>query len=394
MALNFQQVLDKVKQIGLGARSQQQVLDELYIKTHQLLADWSERLEELRLKVERARQADPNLRCALPLKEHLNASFPAPAIDLDDPHNSVTILAADGSQVLPTRHASLNYSLVNVGAISMRSGSGLTPHVSTESSLLFADDLYTPTGDLSVEAIEQQRDIAERVKIRDLAASFPAPLLALTDGPLELWGAKNAGEEDYRRNLEIFRSILSELMEKGVIVAGYVDKPAANLVIRALETTLLSTEEDLSAFRTQHPLRGVIDRKLFGFLPPGARSAVFGLRSISSKHYTGDLALNFFYLNVGYAKHPSLVRVEVPTWVVNDPEKINLLHAALLHQCRMLGVRPYPYILQRAHEMAVVTFEEKEHIERLLELELRHAGIELEDSSNKQSGKDLQTRRK
>ena len=59
-----------------------------------------------------------------------------------------------------------------------------------------------------------------------------------------------------------------------------------------------------------------------------------------------------------------------------------------------MGARPYPYILHRAHEIAVVKFEEKKQVEQMLELELRRAGGELEAGSNKQSAKDLPGKRK
>jgi hypothetical protein len=54
-----------------------------------------------------------------------------------------------------------------------------------------------------------------------------------------------------------------------------------------------------------------------------------------------------------------------------------------------MGVRPYPYILHRAHEIAVVKFDEKQQVEQLLELELRKAGGEVEEISAKKSAKDL-----
>ena len=389
MALNFQQVFDKIKQIGMGARARQESLDALREHARQLLDSWADKTAELRDKVERARQADSNIRCALPLDERLDASTPEPDPSTDEGQNPVTLLAADGSQILPDRHSALLYSLVNVGAIAMQPGSGQSPEVFTDSSLLFADELYTETGMVTEEAIEQRRDIAERRKLLELAPDYPAPLLALTDGPVELWGTKNGGEDDYRKNLEIHKSVLSQLQAKNVTVAGYVDKPGADLVIRTLEIAQFSTEDEFKNIRKQHSLRGVTDRWLFGFLPAGWRSAVFGLQSSSRVHYTGDLALHFFYLNVGYTKHPSLVRVEFPKWVAEDADKLNLLHAALLQQCRVMGARPYPYILHRAHEIAVVKFEEKRQVEQMLELELRRAGGEIEEGSNKQSAKDL-----
>jgi hypothetical protein len=388
MALNFQQLFEKIREIGLGARTRQEAQDNLRKQARALLDAWADKRAELRDKLERARQADPSLRCAIPLdQERLDAAFPPPANQ-----GSVTLLAADGSQILPDRHAALQYSLVNVGAIAMQSGSGGTPEVFTDSHLLFGDELFTETGLVTGEAIEQRRDIAERRKLLELAPGYPAPVLALTDGPVELWGAKGAGEDDYRKNLEIHKSILSQLQARGVSVAGYVDKPGANLVVRTLEIARLSTDEEFKEIRKLHSLRGVTDRWLYGFLPGGHRSAVFGLQSGSRVHYTGDLALHFFYLNVGDTRHAWLVRVEIPKWVADDVQQLNLLHAALLEQCQIMGARPYPYILHRAHEIAVVKFEEKAQIEQMLELELRQAGSEMDTESNKQSAKNLKGR--
>lgn len=399
MALNFQQVFEKIKEIGLGARARRENLERLREKASGLLAYWADKPAELNEKLERARQADPSLRCAIQLDEPPGSAHdPAPA-----PAN-LTLIAADGSQILPDRHAAVLYSLVNVGAIRMQPGSGQAPEVFTDSYLLVDDEIYTETGMASAEAVEQQRDIAERRKLLELVEQAGGPalnrpagaLVTLTDGPLELWGAKGGNEQDYRKNLEIHKTILSKLQARGAVVAGYVDKPGADLVVRLLEIATL-TAEQVKEIRKAHPLRGVTDRWLFGqVLKGGQRSAVFGLQSGSRAHYTGDLALHFFYLNVGDDGHPALVRVEIPRWVADDPEKLGVLHAALLEQCRQMGARPYPYILHRAHEIAVVRFEEKEQVEQMLALELRKSGGEVEEKSGKQSAKDLpgKTRKK
>jgi hypothetical protein len=86
------------------------------------------------------------------------------------------------------------------------------------------------------------------------------------------------------------------------------------------------------------------------------------------------------------------VRVEIPKWVANDKEKLDLLHAVLVEQCRMMGSRPYPYLLHRAHETALVSQEEKYQIEQMLQQELRRNNEEIDESSNKQSAKDLKGR--
>jgi hypothetical protein len=184
-----------------------------------------------------------------------------------------------------------------------------------------------------------------------------------------------------------------------VTTAGYVDKPSADLIVRLLEIASAPVARDdiplnLREFR---PLLGVSDRWLFGerenpLLPPGHRSAVFGLQSGSEKKYTGVLSLHFFYLNVGTEGHPWPVRVEIPKWVVDDQEKLDLLHAVLVEQCRMMGSRPYPYLLHRAHETALVKQEEKQQIEQMLTMELRKNNEDIDEGSNKQSAKNLQGR--
>jgi hypothetical protein len=384
MPLNFQQVFDRVKEIGLGAPARRQDLDARRSHTRQLLETWSKKTNELGEKIEHARQADPGLRCALPTNEPLDKANLQP-VDI----KRATLIAADGSQIAPDRHAAVFYSLVNVGAILIEPGSGKAPEVFTDSRLLFDEELYTKTGILTGEAVDLQRDIAERKKLLELSKQVAGPCVALTDGPLELWGAKNSNEGDYRKGLEVHKTVLSQLKTKNVTVAGYVDKPGADLVVRTLEIALLP-ETQLKDVREYHPLRGVTDRWLYAsILKAGQRSAVFGMQSSSTSQYTGDLALHFFYLNVGAENHPALVRVEIPRWVVDDIDQLTLLHSALLQQCQVMGVKPYPYILHRAHEIAVVKFEEKRQVEQLLEQELRKTGGEVDEISAKQSAKNL-----
>src|SRR6266508_6561765 len=153
-------------------------------------------------------------------------------------------------------------------------------------------------------------------------------------------------------------------------------------------------QDQIRRLREYQPLRGVSDRWLYGeredpLLPPGHRSAVLGLQSGSAKKYKGPLSLHFFYLNVGSSGHPWPVRVEIPKWVAEDKQKLDLLHCVLIEQCNMMGSKPYPYLLHRAHETAVVRREEKDQVEQLLALELRRIREEVGDQSHKDSAKAL-----
>jgi len=394
MAIDFQQIYAKIKEIGIGARERRERIEKLRVHARHMLEEYANELDYLRRIVERAKDADPNIRCALPLNESLAAHIPTPASV-----KVATLIAADGSQINPDRHASVQFCLVNVGAISMCLNSHESPLIFTESELLYGDELDTTTGTMTEGMIALRRDLKERAKLEELAREIAGPVVTFTDGPIELWGARGGEDaESYYESLTNYLSVLSRLQERGVITAGYVDKPAADLVVRLLE--LVEAQQDRPKnLRDYHPLRGVSDRWLYGekgspLLGPGERSAVFAIQTQSEKDYQGVLSLHFFYLNVGTQGHPWPVRVEIPRWVADDPVKLNLLHAALVEQCRIMGSRPYPYLLHRAHEVAVVKHEEKYQVEQMLEQELRRQDEEMDDGSYKQSAKGLQGRTK
>jgi hypothetical protein len=392
MALDFQQVRQQIIELGEKARERAERLREQRQLALKQLTDHADDLENLRQKVQLiARNYDPNLRCALP------AYGPLAVLDALDSHHPLpglpdraTVLAADGSQIAPDRHAPVDYCLINVGAIQMEWGSAVPPRLTVSSQLLYDEQLYSESVLITEASLALMRDLHERKMLAELARQAGPPVITFTDGPMELWGAKDgASETEFQRSLEEYQRVLAGLCESKVVTAGYVDKPAANLVVRLLEVGMLAPE-DLPQVRKLHPLRGVLDRHLYqGLLAPGERSAVFAIQSRSAQQYRDELTLHFFYLNVGRPNHPWLARVEIPAWVATDQKMLEDLHSTLVHQCQVLGSRPYPYLLHRAHESAVVSLEEKEQVTQMIALELHQRGLEVGETSYKQSAKDL-----
>ncbi len=327
---------------------------------------------------------DPNLRCALPGSERLDAAHDPP------PRTPpATLLAGDGSQVTPDRHDQVLFGVVNVGIVTMRLGSGLAPSIATDTTLLFGENLYTAFGaPMSEGDIALLRDRQERLSLLRATQGLEGSVLALTDGPLELWGAKDVSDPSAFENaLRDYLADLRALMRMGSTVAGYVDKPSADLVVRLFEV-LEAPSESLKALRQFRPFRGVTDRWLFGqLLGPGQRSSIMGLQSTSKARYTDGISIHFFYLNVGSREHPAVARVEIPQWVAEKPDGVAALHSVLVEQCALLGAKPYPYILHRAHEAATITADEKAEIRQRLILDLYDAGIEPEDASGKSAAK-------
>ena len=340
------------------------------------------RLEELKQRVELAAAANNNLRCAVPVNEALTFTRPVPP-----PPPGLTILAADGSQINPDRHDAAEFSVINVGAIRLQPGKA--PNEITRSLLLYGDSLRTSAGrPLTEEIVALRRDLNERRLLAELAEAESLPVVTVTDGPLELF-RQQGDDPDLVEPFREYLAVLKRLADKGVVTAGYVDKPSANLVVRLLELIMMP-EEELAHVERIGPLNRVSDYYLFqDLLPPGDRSAVFAIQSSSKRDFSGRLELHFFYLNVGRPEHPWLVRVEIPRWVAEDCNLLDLLHATLVGQCRQMGSHAYPYVLHRAHEVALVKLEEKQQILDMIAAELYRQGVEVGEKSQKQAVKDI-----
>jgi NurA domain len=388
MSLDFIQVSQQVQQLGEKAILRQADLQNKLKEACELLARYDHDIETLRAKVQEAVQNhDPSLRCAIPVRESLNACYPLPPLP-----EQLTLIAADGSQIFADRHAEVDYCLVNTGAIWMRYGSCEAPKTSIHSRLIYADEL----DGMSDDKLSLKRDLAERRRLLELASEATPPVISLTDGPLELWTTtleegRVAGE--FKKSLEEYLKILHTLCELKVTTAGYVDKPGADLVVRLMEVARAG-KDDMLKLRTYRPFRGLTDVELYrDVLQPGDRSAVFAIQSRSAGAYQGELGLHFFYLNVGRPDHPYLSRVEIPAWVTEDPAMLDSLHAALVSQCRMIGTRGYPYILHRAHETAVVSYEDKAQVTDMIVHELVKRGVRVAGVSAKQHNKDVSGKR-
>ncbi len=392
MSLDFQQVRQQVIKMGENAPARERHLRQIREKATETLEAYADSLDPLRQRVEDAVSKNPNLRCALPVTENLNAHFSLPLRP-----NSITLLAADGSQINPDRHASVDYCLVNVGAIKMTMGTTETPIQTVNSHLLYDDEMYTENGRITEQLVALMRDLSERQLLAKLAKDLPRPIITLTDGPLELWQGRESAPEakEFEKRFQEYLEALGKLQTLGASTAGYIDKPGSDLLVRLLEIANLPLAKLDQAGR-QRDFRGITDVDLLQhILGPQERSAVFGIQSRSVKKYADDLALHFFYLNVGNTTEgkPYLARVEIPAWVANSSQMLNDLHAILIHQCQILGSRPYPYLLHRSHEVALVSMDEKKQVENMIAVELRRRGATVGQDSNKQFSKDVSGQR-
>lgn len=371
MSLDLPRVLPQIQQMGETAarrsRELAQRVPQARAALHAAAAlapeEWARRLE----------RAGKDWRGARPSHEPVDSAHDAPSHP-----DRLEVIGADGSQVYPDRHAAALYYLVNIGSLHLIHGSGQPPTAASVPRLRFEEgDLFDDfQGLIGSEAVQAERDIAEMAELARLAAAVAAPpCLALLDNGLLLWIAleeREIGRSRVEAYLKRYWASLKELKSHVVALAGFVDRPRSADVLSVLHLAELAWEEiDRDRLR-QTPYLGLADRALFAdHLAPGQRSALFIDGSPVNRRFEAEgFQVYFFYLRTG--ADDSIARVDVPAWVAEEPARIDIVHAGILEQCRITGI---PYVLVRAHELAVVGQGDRERLDDLLGIELVRNGI-------------------
>lgn len=390
MTLELKQIAPQVKTMGETLDQQARSKHTLAQQVKALLKEHATAFAALEERVRRAEQVQEAARFswlgAAPAGEPLDQYYPPPAGP-----EAVTILASDGSQIYPDRHAMALYYLINVGAIVYQPGSQSPPDTITSPTLYYKEeDLLDKQGLLiSASLVNVKRDLAEIEILANLTAAYQTgqqPVVALIDGRLTLRTIDLPGREQafYEKQ---YLKCLAQIQQRQSIIAAYIDRPHSSFVIPLLYLASLKPEAITEDALRHNPFAGLMDSRLFDDLGPGERTAIFNQRAKANVAYAkAGHQVHFFYLNTGSPARPNLVRVEIPVWVAKDPDRLNILHAALLRQARLAG--GYPYVLARAHELAVITPHEREALETMLSVSLLRQG-QSTSVSQKQHHKNL-----
>ena len=283
---------------------------------------------------------------------------------------TVTVVAADGSQIMPSHHEVVPAFLLNIATVVLNYGNGGGAAFTSTPSLFYRDeDLYLDYGgervQVSGDLLGMRRTLMEFGGLMEQAGAARNggnAVCALSDGSLILWQLE-ARPPDYQESvLADYLACLEQGRQQGIPIAGYISRPRSRDVVNALRVGLCP--EDAPNYdrcpyeRDEQPpcaqLEGLTDRRLFAkLLKAGERSQVFGSTSrILSKY--GAHRIGFFYLHVG----SEVVRIELPQWVSVKPTLLDLLHTVAYDQAQKgMG---YPVALAEAHERAVVRGAERD----------------------------------
>jgi hypothetical protein len=373
MALELNKLTDQVSGMGetLAARS-----TELAARLPQAQAALKSMVYDdpvLQRKIERALSF--HWAGAIPTNEPVHARFPCPA----HPERA-NIIAADGSQLYPNRHGIALYYLINTGSIIFRHGIDDAPTCASEPHLFYKnDDLYLGEHLIQGNLVDSQRDLAELRELARLTATEgeSVPTLAMVDNGLLLYLGLHSSNQ--RRSDEILRDYLralSEIHTTGAAICGVIDRPRAANVLRLLHVAELD-KNDFQAedLRQLGDYAQLTDRMLFESLQPGERSALFINASPENmeKYMPRGHKIMFFYVNTGSIDQPGILRVELPEWVAIQPQQLELVHAGVVEQARFGS--GFPYVLMRAHELAVVTWKQRGQLEQMVAGSMLRSGV-------------------
>jgi len=136
MTLELNQVAPQVKELGRSLAEQSPLRDEAGQTARALLQQFSTQYTALNQRIALAEKVQQKLRFdwvgAAPTLEALSQAHPLPPCPA-----RLTVIASDGSQILPSRHAITLYYLVNVGSIVYRHGSNQKPETYHPKPLLY-----------------------------------------------------------------------------------------------------------------------------------------------------------------------------------------------------------------------------------------------------------------
>ncbi|MCB9430915.1 MAG: DNA double-strand break repair nuclease NurA [Ardenticatenaceae bacterium] len=321
--------------------------------------------------------------------EPLDSHIPAPL-----PPSQATIIAADGSQIMPDRHAAHLYYLINVGGIVYHHGSHQTPDTFSEPEIFYPEtdealDKFTiSSGVVSIE--RDVKEIATLAQKSVAARQLAQPVVSILDQRLLYWPIGSAGVADNAAVTE-WGENMTVMRYAGALLCGYIDRPGTSAVITLLRslTGLDDPKFDWKTLGQRQATQGVTDADIFQeLLQPGERSKIFVYVSEPNQSFAEQDAANevcFFYLNPGQVGK-NIARVDIPRWVAEDEGAVTAVHSLIVDQCRILG--DYPYVIARADEMAVVGRQDAAELNFMIDVVMERHGIS-EAITSKQGSKEL-----
>ncbi|MGQ4809170.1 hypothetical protein NKDENANG_02581 [Candidatus Entotheonellaceae bacterium PAL068K] len=284
--------------------------------------------------------------------------------------STVTVVAADGSQIAPSHHEVVPAYLLNIASVVLHYGTGERAEFRNTPTLYYREaDLYTEYDGQQVqvtgELLGMRRTLLEFEQLAqraEVAQSSGHRTCAMADGSLILWQLDGKPQDYKQPTLARFVACLETARQQQIPIIGYISRPRSRDVLNALRVGLCPEgTPNCDRCPYQHlpklpcaEIEGLSDRSLFKrHLQPGERTAVFDSQSRILKAYEAH-RICFFYLHTG----AEIARIEIPRWVATNAALLDLVHAVAYDQSQKGN--GYPVALAEAHQHVVVRGAERD----------------------------------
>lgn len=274
--------------------------------------------------------------------------------------NPYQVIGVDGSQIYPDRHQGLACYLINIGGVILTYGGGSKPVQFYSEPHVFVGDTEYEGIPISPDLINCRRDVYEFAAGAQLTDQVSCkPSLLLLDGTLIFWHLEAKDQLFKQVFQQLYVKELHALYEQRTLCASYVSMPkhreVSQLVRLAACNFLLDGCTQLEQF--EHINDATLIRL---YVKPYARTTVFKHQGAVRESYPPHLQPHFFYINVG----AEIGRVEIPAWIAQDPELIDLVAAIVMDQSHKGN--GYPVVLAEAHEQAVIKGPDRDFFYHLI----------------------------
>jgi len=311
-----------------------------------------------------------------------------------------SVFATDGSQISPSHHEIAYCYLLNIGRVAIHYGQSRYPLLDSVPEVYYRpEDLYVSRqwGIRTEEWLGYQRTVSEQIALAELACRWvnppgahPGPNLAVVDGSLLFWFLESLPTDARDRLLPPILSAWEQLRASRIPLVGYISASRSSEATNFLRLqacpypapdcpTHCSEIAGNLPCQLVDPLR---DATLWQQrLAPGERGPLWRSSARILECYDDPAQICFCYVHVG----SEVARVEMPQWVVDDPElRDRALGIVLAQVHKGYG---YPVALAEAHNQAVVRGGDRARFFALLEQQLVRSGLRDVGTSSKEARK-------
>ncbi|HEX2282424.1 MAG TPA: DNA double-strand break repair nuclease NurA, partial [Thermomicrobiales bacterium] len=154
-----------------------------------------------------------------------------------------SVVATDGSFILPDRHSPARFYVLNLGSVLLSYGREPSADISASCRICYEEhDLVVPDDPqrtrIDGTVLGFRRAIDELQAASDRLSGVTSPAVALQDGTLILWQLQGQTEPVSRWVLGQYLDVLDEFRERDQAIASYISAPGATELMNMLRVSV------------------------------------------------------------------------------------------------------------------------------------------------------------